>query len=210
MHGKPAAPAETPTTPGDLGVGSRAAHARWPLSAALLASLALALGPTAALADSSGWGVRLGVEAPFSTHADDPAPGQPRTLTIGDSFQPTADLILEQTPKNVVAFGLEGRWNFASSNGAPETGVALGPEMTLNIPVIPLYARLALPVRVQPHIGELGLRVAAGFKLKFSSFGVYMEGVGDAPLFGVDANGRNERPFSRQTISIGGGVELSF
>jgi len=167
-----------------------------------LATLAAALVlPSAARAD---WGIRAGLEAPVATHLNDG-----NSYSIGDTFQPSIDLLVQYGPSDIIAFGLEGRIGFASTNGNyTRTGTALGPELMLNIPVVPLYARVALPIRLEPDAAELGLRLAAGLKINFAFVGIYLEGVADMPFVGKDTSGNHEDAFSHQVISVGAGVEF--
>ncbi len=165
--------------------------------AAVAAALAL---PAAARAD---FGIRAGIEFPVTTHVNDG-----NSFSIGDSFQPSLDLLAQFGPSDTLAFGLEGRVNFASTNNFTRTGTSLGPEAMLNIPILPLYVRASLPIRIEPNAPELGLRLAAGFKINFPIVGIYAELAADMPFVGNDVNGNHEDAFSHQIISVGAGVEI--
>ncbi len=170
--------------------------------AAVAAAFAL---PSAARAD---FGIRAGIEFPVTTHynSTDSSPGG--SFSIGDSFQPSLDVLAQFGPSDTLAFGLEGRVNFASTNDFTRTGTSLGPEVMLNIPILPIYVRGSLPVRLEPNAPELGLRLAAGFKINLPIVGIYAELAADMPFVGNDVSGHSEDAFSHQIISVGAGVEI--
>jgi hypothetical protein len=172
-------------------------------SLAFAAALAATFAVTnAARAD---WGVRAGLEAPMVTHVNSQG-----SYSIADSFQPAIDVLVQYGPSNMIAFGVEGRVGFASTSNYTRTGSSIGPEIMINVPLFPLYARASVPLRLEPNFAELGLRVAAGFKLNLPLVGVYLEAAADMPFFGNDVTGNGEDPFSHQTFSLGLGAELRF
>ncbi|MBS2021440.1 MAG: hypothetical protein JST92_03465 [Deltaproteobacteria bacterium] len=166
------------------------------LATAALALCALALAP-AARAD--GWGIRAGLEAPLVTRVNDAG-----SYNIGDSIQPGLDVLVLKGPSDFIALGGELNVGFASTSNFERTGTTIGPTLLINIPVLPLYARAALPIRVEPNGVALGLRLAAGLKFSIPIVGIYLEAFGDMPLADkVDA-------FSYQRFGAGAGVQLSF
>jgi len=171
-------------------------------SLALAAALAATLASTAVRAD---WGIRAGLEAPMVTHVNSQG-----SYSIGDSFQPAINVLVQYGPSNLIAFGLEGRVGFASTSNYTRTGSSIGPEIMLNVPILPFYARASLPLRLEPNFTELGLRVAAGFKFNLPIIGFYLEAAADMPFVGNDLNGGSEDAFSHQTFSLGLGGEIRF
>jgi len=160
--------------------------------------------PSAARADNPGWGISAGLEAPLATHINDGG-----SFSIGDSFQPGLNVLVQKGPSDLIAFGLEGQVNFVSTNNHyTRTGTSIGPEVMLNIPVLPIYLRAALPIRIEPSFPEFGLRVAAGFKINIPFVGIYVEGVADMPFVGKDTSGNTQSVFARQVLSAGAGIEI--
>ncbi len=170
-------------------------------AAVIVAALAL---PSSAHADNPGWGIRAGLEAPLVTHRNDAG----NSFNIGTSFQPAVNLLIQKGPSDLIAFGVEGHVNFLSTNTFTRTGTSIGPEVMLNVPVVPLYLRVALPIRIEPAAAELGLRVAAGVKINIPFVGIYIEGVADMPFVGNDVTGNAETAFSKQILSLGAGIEI--
>lgn len=172
------------------------------LATAAVAAAALALVPSAARAD---WGIRGGLEAPLVTHASG------GSYNIGDSLQPGLDVMVLKGPSDFIALGAELKIGFASTSNFTRTGTTIGPNLTINIPVLPLYARAALPIKIEPEGVGLGLRLAAGLKLNLPFIGFYLEFFGDMPLAGKNGtvpNAPSPDPFSTQTFGAGLGVEL--
>ncbi len=171
------------------------------VSTAALCSLCLL--PRAARAD---WGIRAGLEAPIASHVNSVG-----SYSIGDSFQPALDILVQKGPNDFIAFGLEGHIGFASTGaGYSRTGESIGPEMMINIPVLPLYASAELPIRIDPNGPAVGLRIAAGFKFSVPFVGIYLEAAADLPLAGNDPGGASVNAFSEQVFSVGAGVQLAF
>lgn len=169
------------------------------LGLATLALTALVLAPTTARAD---WGIRGGLEAPIATHFDG------GSYTIGDTFQPGLNVLVLKGPSDFIALGAELKIGFASTSNFTRTGTTIGPNITLNIPVLPVFVRGALPIRIEPEGVALGLRLAAGLKLNLPVVGFYFELTGDMPLAGKDSGGGSPGIFSTQTFGAGLGIEL--
>ena len=174
------------------------------LTAAALALAALVSVPTAAQADI---GIRVGVEAPLVTRDNDLG-----SNAISDGIKPAIDLLVLKGPSDYFGFGLEGHVGFASTGAAStlgqRTGTTIGPAIIINVPLLPIYARASLPIRLEPSAPAVDLRVAAGLKLNLPFIGLYLEGVVDAPLAGNYPDGSSSKAFGRQTISLGLGLEL--
>jgi hypothetical protein len=170
------------------------------LSSLLLAA-PLAAAPSAALADPSEWGVRLGIEAPVATHVNDGA-----SYSIADTIQTAVDLLVVKGPRDFVGFGFEGRVGFAGTNGYGRAGTSIGPTMTLNIPVVPIFLRGALPIHLEPGSIGVRMRLTAGLKVNLQIVGLYLEGILDLPLAGLD----NATLFGVQQFSLGAGGEVRF
>ena len=85
------------------------------------------------------------------------------------------------------------------------TRPSIGPGVTFNPPVLPLYARASLPIHLEPGDVNLGLRIAGGLSIPLVLLSIYLEGAADFPLAGngVDA-------FKSQVFSLGGGVWFKF
>lgn len=172
------------------------------LATAAIAAAALALVPSQARAD---WGIRGGLEAPLVTHASG------GTNSISDGLQPGLDVMILKGPSDFIALGAELKIGFASTSNLTRTGTSIGPNLTINIPLLPLYARAALPIKIEPEGVGIGLRVAAGLKLNLPFIGFYLELFGDTPLAGKNStvpNAPNPDAFSTQTFGAGLGVEL--
>jgi hypothetical protein len=172
---------------------------------AALALLALCAAPTAARAD---WGIRLGGEVPLGIHNNDGG-----SISISDSVKPAIDLLVLKGPSDFIGFGLEGKVGFASTgniSGSGRTGTTVGPALILNVPVLPLYARASLPIRIEPDAVGLDLRLAAGLKFNVPFVGIYLEATADMPLAGkaLGGAGADAKLFGQQTIGVGAGIEL--
>ena len=165
------------------------------MSAAALSCLCLL--PSAARAD---WGIRAGLEVPLATHVNDAG-----SYSISDGIQPAVDLLVQKGPNDFIAFGVEGHIGFAGTGNLTRTGESIGPEMMINIPVLPLYASAELPILIEPNGPAVGLRVAGGFKFNVPFVGIYLEVAADLPLAG-----NNVTAFGSQVFSVGAGVQLAF
>jgi hypothetical protein len=169
------------------------------LALASLTALALAL-PSAAHADI---GVRGGLEVPLVTHQS--RGGVSGSYNFTDSLQPALDVLVSYYPVGMIGFDIEGREGlFATSNGT-RTGTAIGPGITLNPPVIPIYVRASLPIHLEPGDVTFGLRGAAGLSFGLLFLHIYLEGALDLSLAGS-----NVSAFDTQQFSLGAGVWLKF
>lgn len=164
------------------------------------AALVTSLAPSAARAD---WGIRFGGEVPVATHVNDGG-----SYTISDSVQPAIDLLVLKGPSDFIGFGLEGKIGFAGTNNFSRTGTSLGPAMIINIPVLPLYARASLPIRIEPDAVGVGLRLGAGFKINVPFVGIYLEVTADLPFAGKAVGGSDQKFLGSQVLGLGAGVEI--
>jgi hypothetical protein len=167
---------------------------------AALAAAAVALAPSAAKAD---WGIRLGGEVPLATHVNDGG-----SYSISDSVQPAADLLILKGPSDFIGFGLEGHIGFASTGSLQRTGSSVGPAVILNVPVLPLFVRASLPIRIEPDPVAVGLRLGAGFKFNVPFVGIYLEATADMPFAGKNVGGSDAKFLGSQVIGVGAGVEI--
>ena len=173
------------------------------LAATALSLAALTLAPATARAD---WGIRGGLEAPLVTHVNGGG-----SYGITDSLQPGLDVLILKGPSDFIALGAELKIGFASTSNRTRTGTSIGPNITINIPVLPLYVRGALPIKFEPEGVGIGLRLAAGFKLNLPVIGFYLELFGDMPIVGknqTDAFADSPAAFSYQRLGAGLGIEL--
>ena len=165
------------------------------------------------VANAGEIGLRIGLETPMYTHQSQN--GQSTTFSIGDTFQPTINVLVEYYPIGMIGLGLEAREGFLATGtisncvgancGYRRTGTSLGPNLTLDLAPIPLYVRAAVPIHVEPDPVRLDFRVAGGLKLGLSVFSIYLELLGDFPLAGSGVSA-----FSTQQLGLGTGVWLTF
>ncbi len=179
--------------------------------AALVAVLAVP-----GLARAQQFGIRAGLETPLYTHVSNG--GQNYSFSIGDSFQPSIDLLLEYYPVSLIGIGIEAREGFLAtgtntkiSNCAAlkcdyqRTGTAVGPNVTLDFAPIPLFARASLPIHLEPDPVTINFRAAGGLKIGIPAIAFYVEAAVEFPVAGSGVSA-----FSTQQVSIGAGVWLKF
>ena len=179
------------------------------LALAALAAVTLAA-PFAARAEI---GLRIGLEAPIVFHqssntttAGGVTVTSGGTSTFADSLQPAIDVLISAYPSSLVGFDIELREGFAATgNGYQRQGTSIGPGITLNPPVLPLYLRASLPIHLEPGDARFDLRTAAGLQFSLVVLSIYLEGALDFPLAG-----NNVTAFNSQQFSLGGGVWFKF
>ena len=169
--------------------------------ASLLALTALAAAPRSASATEIR--LRGGLEAPLISHYS--SGSSSATYNFTDSLQPALNLMLSAYPSSLLGFDAEFRYGFAGTGSFGRTGTSIGPGITLNPPVLPLYVRASLPIHLEPGDVNVGLRIAGGLSIPLVLLSIYLEGAADFPLAGnsVDA-------FNSQVFSLGGGVWFKF
>lgn len=159
-------------------------------------------------------GIRVGLESPLYTHADQN--GQSVSFSIGDTFQPAINVLLENYLNNFIALGLEGREGFAATGSSPtvsgcvggackyqRTGTFLGPNLTLDLGPLPIFLRASVPFHIEPSPFHIDFRAAGGLKIGVPFISFYAEVLADFPLGGGGVNA-----FSTQQFGIGAGVWL--
>lgn len=154
-------------------------------------------------------GIRVGLEAPLYSHINQN--GQTVSFSIGDSFQPAINVLLEYYMNGFIALGLEGREGFLATGtlsncvGAncsyQRTGTFIGPNLTLDLAPIPIFLRAAVPFHIEPSPFHLDFRAAGGLKIGVPFISFYAEVIGDFPLAGSGVSA-----FSTQQFGIGVGA----
>src|SRR5258708_7403039 len=168
------------------------------------------------ISNAEGIGLRVGLESPIYSHADQN--GQSLSFSIGDTFQPAIDVLLEYYMNSFVALGLEGREGFLATGNNPtvsgcvggvcryqRTGTYLGPNLTIDLAPIPIFVRAGVPFHVEPSPFHLDFRAAGGLKIGVPFISFYAEVVADFPLPGSGVNA-----FSSQEFAIGAGICPNF
>jgi hypothetical protein len=167
--------------------------------ASFLALLAAAAPRTA----SAELRIRGGLEMPLLVHTSQaPASG---TTSFADGISPALNVMLSAYPSDFLGFDAEFKYGFAGTGSFARQGTSIGPGVTLNPPLLPLYVRASLPIHLEPGDARLDLRAAAGLTFNLVLLSLYLEGAVDFPLAGngVDA-------FKTQTVSLGAGAWLKF
>ncbi|GAC1345884.1 MAG: hypothetical protein NVS2B9_20360 [Myxococcales bacterium] len=183
--------------------------------AALLLAATTAI-PSTARAEE--FGLRIGLEAPIYTSTR--YSGRTQSYNIGDTLQPAINAILTYKPDPVVGFDLEFREGFyhsGDSNKYSRTGTAIGPGLRFSAPLLPVYARVSLPIHVEPSPVVVGLRGAAGLEFGVAVVALYIEAAVDTSLVGGaiagptgTSTGPNVKPFDLTTVSMGTGLRFTF
>jgi len=150
-------------------------------------------------------GLRLGLENPIYTHVD--SGGRSGWFSIGDTWQPAINALLEYYPIGNIGVGVEFREGFAATgNGYTRTGTFLGPNVTFDAQPLPLFVRAALPVHLEPDYRYMNLRLGGGLKIGIPLAALYLEATADFPLFGD-----NVSAFSSPTqFGVGAGLWVKF
>ncbi len=156
--------------------------------------------PVAAGADI---GARLGLEMPLYTHVS--SNGQSASFSIGDSFQPAINALVEYYPFSLIGIGAEFREGLFATGAYSRTGTSLGPNLTVDLFPLPIYARAAFPLHLEPTPVRLDFRAAGGLKLGLPLLALYLEAVADFYLVGSGYSA-----FTSQSIGLGAGVWLKF
>jgi hypothetical protein len=182
------------------------------------AALLLAAAAIPSTARAEEFALRIGVEAPVYTTQR--YAGKTYSYNIGDTLQPAINAIITYKPDPIVGFELEFREGFAHTGGSgySRTGTAIGPGLRFSAPLLPLYARVSLPIHVEPSPVVVGLRGAAGLEFGVAIVNLYLEGAVDTSLVGgaigagplATATGPNVGPFDLTTVSLGTGLRFAF
>jgi len=164
--------------------------------------------------NADGLGIRAGLESPLYTHASQN--GLSASYSLGDTFQPAINLLVEHYLTGFVGLGLEFREGFLATGSNPSpsncvssacqyqrTGTFLGPNLTLDLGLI--FVRAAVPFHIEPSPFHVDLRAAGGLKFGVPFISFYAELLADFPLAGDGVNA-----FSTQQFGIAAGVWLKF
>ena len=164
-----------------------------------LTGLGLLLLPSRAEAQ---WSFRAALEAPLYVHTS--SNGVSSSYGINDSFQPTVDLIGSYFVTWIVGLDLELRTGIAATGtGFSRRRTALGPGVTFDDPVFPLYGRVSFPIQVESSVIAT-FRAGGGLKILDMAFiRLYFEVTADFPLAGSGVSF-----FSSQAVNAGLGVWL--
>jgi len=180
--------------------------------AALLAAL------VAAPAAHAGAKLRVGAEAVLGSHDKNTG-----WTSLTDRFLVSPNLMVGfTTPLDILSIDLEVSEQFLTNPGnradlsqASRQGTTLRPGITLSAPLIPIYARAAIPIHIEPSPVQTYARVGAGLAFNFVAASVYIEADADFPLAGgsTTINGVTVSApdaFSQQIFSAGAGLQFLF
>lgn len=159
-------------------------------------------------------GIRLGLETPIWSHVD--SSGQSASFSIGDTFRPAINALIEYYPISNVGLGIEATEGFLATGtvanctggncGYQRLGTNIGPNVTLDLVPVPIYLRAALPIHLEPGDVTWNFRAAGGLKIGVPAFSVYLEALADFPLAGSGIT-----PFkSGQQFGAGAGIWVKF
>ncbi|HZX97255.1 MAG TPA: hypothetical protein VFE90_22260 [Myxococcales bacterium] len=169
------------------------------LAAALLAA------PLAARADL---GLRGGLEANIATHSN----GSTQVLT--DNWPLAGDLMLSYwTPGSILSIDAEiSRQFFANPPVGQTGGIAwvFRPGIRLSPPVLPIYARAALPINIDSNNPRetVDLRLGVGLTIPLVLFKIYIEADADFPLSSEST--ANISAFSGYSVWLASGIDFRF
>jgi len=128
--------------------------------AALLAAL------VAAPAAHAGAKLRVGAEAVLGSHDKNTG-----WTSLTDRFLVSPNLMVGfTTPLDILSIDLEVSEQFLTNPGPGENsrqGTTLRPGITLSAPVIPIYARAAIPLHIEPSPFQSYARVGVGLAFNF-------------------------------------------
>lgn len=147
-----------------------------------LAALGLLLAPGQARAQ---WSARLALEAPLCAGYSTTGTVHSGFFTIGESFQPSLDVIGSYFVADTLSVDLEFRRGLAATGtGFSRPLTYLGPGVTLDVPTFPLYGRLSVPIQIE-EAAAVFFRLGGGLKILDLAFiRVYFELTTDVPLGG--------------------------
>jgi hypothetical protein len=173
---------------------------------ALALAVVLLAAPLAARADI---GLRIGADATIAYHVSG------STNFITDTWPLGADLMLSYwTPAEILSIDLEIAEQFYASpqsSGNSRIGTVFRPGIRLSPPVLPIYARVAVPINFDqpaPYSRErYDLRVGAGVNIPLVLFKIYIEADADFPLGGGNAN---VGAFSNWDLLLNAGLDFRF
>jgi len=181
----------------------------------LVPAVVLLAALVAAPAARADWKVRLGAEAVLGSHDKNTS-----WTSLTDQFRPSANFMLGWvTPLDILSIDLEVSEQWITNPPAgveSRQGTTLRPGVTLSAPVLPLYARLAFPLKVEPSPFQSYARLGAGLGFNLLAATVYFEVDADFLLSSGEANVINGIPascteaFCQQIYSAGAGLSFKF
>jgi len=170
---------------------------------ALVAIVAALVAAPAARADVK---LRVGAEAVLAQH--DKNVGW-KGLT--DRFLPSVNVMLGWMPfSDFLSLDAELSEQFITNPAAGEDsrkGTTLRLGVTVSPPLLPVYARAAIPLHLEPSPFQSYFRLGGGLAFNFVATTVYAELDADFPLAG--SSGAPD-PFSQQVFSAGAGLQFKF
>lgn len=172
------------------------------LAAVLLAA------PLAARADG---GLRIGAEANIATHDSS------GTHAITDNWPLAGNLMLSYwTPGSFLSLDLELSEQFFLNSpvgSSSRIGTVLRPGVRLTAPLLPVYARVALPINLENANGDrekVDLRLGVGINIPLVLFSIYLEGDADFPLSSSGTGPTSISAFNQQAFWLSGGLDFRF
>jgi hypothetical protein len=179
--------------------------------AVTVAALLLAA-PLAAKADI---GLRLGADATIAYHTN--VAGDSSTHFITDTWPIGFDVMLSYwTPGQYLSIDAEIAEQFfgsPKSGGNNRIGTVFRPGLRLSPPVLPLYARVAVPINFEQPAGQTreryDLRLGAGFNIPLVLFKIFVEADVDFPL-GGNSGPNTPDTFSQWALALNAGLDFRF
>jgi len=172
-------------------------------------ALAIVAMTAAALPARATIGIRAGLEVPVVTHVSGSGTSGSSSYNFSDSLQPALNVLISAYPFSIIGFDAEIREGFAATGGLKRTGTKIGPGVTINPPLLPIYVRASLPIHLEPDDMNLGLRLAGGLSFNLVLLSLYLEGAVDLHIAGKQS-GLSVDPFSSQQVSLGAGAWFKF
>src|SRR5471032_1727255 len=176
------------------------------LAAVLLAA------PLAARADI---GLRVGADATIAYHTGAHGTTSSSTTFITDTWPLGGDMMLSYwTQGQILSIDLEIAEQFYGSppsSGNSRIGTVFRPGVRLSPPILPFYARAAVPINFEQPTGHsretYDLRLGAGFNIPLVLFKIYIEADADFPLGGGDSS---IGAFSNWALLLNAGLDFRF
>jgi hypothetical protein len=178
-------------------------------------ALALLTALVAAPAAHAALKLRLGGEAVVGSHDKNTG-----WTSLTDQFRPSANVMLGWvTPLDILSIDLEVSEQWITNPPAgveSRQGTTLRPGVTLSAPIVPVYARFAIPLKVEPSPFQSYARLGAGLGFNFLVATVYVEADADFLLTSGETNNIQGVPiastgaFQQQIFSAGAGLSFKF
>jgi hypothetical protein len=178
-------------------------------------ALAVVAALGAAPAANAALKIRLGGEAVVGSHDRDHG-----WTSLTDQFRPSANFMIGWvTPLDILSIDLEVSEQWITNPPAgveSRQGTTLRPGVTLSAPIVPVYARFAIPLKVEPSPFQSYARAGAGLGFNFLVATVYVEADADFLLTSGETPTINGIPtscteaFCQQIFSVGAGLSFKF